>query len=399
MEPKLGWVWLSQSERMAAEASLDDASLEGTRDELGFGVIHFAYADLFFPGTSVQHTSLRYVWFIAWALEEMAQRSPGGDFPEPMFREIEDRTGHRLIEHYGRGDRTGIIGGRVLRKGGSPVSKPSAIYWSALRTWGLLTPLPSTGIAPYRGDLDRCWDQLTRRDRLEVDAVARGNFFLDPPPMPAGWSRKRGALDFELDAGKSEGERILVAWSKLGHPDEAPLLSRLAARRRCAPDALNSRVVRQLCTDDEKRKLDRADQAASLVCIARALYVAMVGDLKRTDSATVPAPDTMLATALADHADKALTLDLDELQDDVTALGGLRPLLAATQEWLSSDRGDYSAMRPIFLAREFHLKGDRAFLLQGSVDRRAQWSPFEPSPLTYRWEKVARFLDELAPRA
>ncbi len=126
-------------------------------DEVGFGVIHFAYADRFFPGTSVQHTSLRCVWFVCWALQEMPARSPGGLFLQTMFAEIEDRANRRLLERYGTSDGTGIVGGRVLRKGGSPVSKPSGIYWSALRTWGLLSPLASTRTAPYRSDIARQW--------------------------------------------------------------------------------------------------------------------------------------------------------------------------------------------------------------------------------------------------
>ncbi|MEQ1934837.1 MAG: DUF6361 family protein, partial [Fimbriimonadaceae bacterium] len=129
MEPQLGWVWLSQRERRAAEQALSDLGPDGTRDELGFGVIHFAYADRFFPGTSVQQTELRYVWFVCWSYLELQQRSPGGVFPKDELARIEDRTGHKLIRHYGAEDGHGIIGGRVFRAGRSPVTKPSTVYW------------------------------------------------------------------------------------------------------------------------------------------------------------------------------------------------------------------------------------------------------------------------------
>lgn len=400
-QPQLGWVWLSQSERQAAQSTLHDASPDGTRDELGFGVIHFAFADRFFPGTSVQHTSLRYVWFICWALQEMAARSPGGLFSDPMFAEIEDRIGHRLIEKYGSKDRTGIIGGRVLRKGGSPVSKPSGIYWSALRTWGLLAPLESTGAAPYRSDLKKHWDALTRRDQPEVDAVSSPRtIFLNPPPMPLGWARKKGELSFDLDPITQEGERIRTAWSKLRDPDgKLSLLSRLANQQKTSLSAMNSDPVRKLCSVAEVLKLDRADQAASLVCLARALYIAMVGDLKRRDGVTVGSPDQMLASALASHKTKALALDLGLLETDVPALGDLKPLLGAVQNWAARGSSDYGNLQPTFLKREHALKDDRALLLRGSEDRRKAWEPFEPRPLTYRWEKVAGFLEELAPAA
>lgn len=399
-QPELGWVWLTQSERTAAQNSLSSAGPDGTRDELGFGVIHFAYADRFFPGTSVQHTSLRYIWFICWALQEMAERSAGGLFSNELFVEIEDRIGHRLIEKYGDGDRTGIIGGRVLRKGGSPVSKPSAIYWSALRTWGLLTPLKSTGAAPYRGDLIRHWDALTRRDGLEVDVEEPRGIFLDPPPMPSGWRRKKGELSFDLDLTTQEDEKIRTRWSKLRDQNgNTSLLSRLAERRKLAPSAMNSAAVRQLCSQTEIDMLKRAEQAGSLVCVARALYIAMVGDLKRRDGDTVAAPDQMLAATLATHQSSATALDLDLLAKDVPALGDLKFLLAAVQEWVSRGSADYVGLQPTFLTREHALKDDRALLLEGSDLRRRSWRPGEPWPLKYRWDKVAGFLQELAPTA
>lgn len=78
MQPELGWTWLSQTERRAAEQVLLNAGPDGTRDELGFSTIHLAYSDRFFPGTSVQHTSLRYVWFVCRSYLELQQRLPGG---------------------------------------------------------------------------------------------------------------------------------------------------------------------------------------------------------------------------------------------------------------------------------------------------------------------------------
>src|SRR5258708_7655298 len=110
MLPALGWAWLSQTERRAAEQALIDAGPDGTRDELGFSVIHFAYSDRFFPGTSVQQTSLRYVWFVCWSYLELQQRWPGGVFPEQELANIEDRTGRRLLTHYNFEEGKGIIG-------------------------------------------------------------------------------------------------------------------------------------------------------------------------------------------------------------------------------------------------------------------------------------------------
>jgi hypothetical protein len=318
-----------------------------------------------------------------------------------MFAEIQDRTGHKLIEKYGSKDGTGIIGGRVLRKGGSPVSKPSGIYWSALRTWGLLAPMESTGAAPHLSDLKLRWDVLTRRDRPEVDARSSPYAIFDnPPPIPDDWTRKKGELAFDLDPANREGERIRLGWSRLRDPDgNHSLLSRLAEQGKFAPPAMNSAAVRKLCSATEALKLDRAERAASLVCLARALYIAMVGDLKRSDGATVGPPDQMLASALTTHKTKALALDINLLEADVPALGELKPLLVVVQNWAARNSFDYRDLQPTFLKREHALKGDRALLLSGSDDRRKAWEPSEPRPLTFRWDKVSSFLDELAPAA
>ena len=59
MKSALGWTLLSREALKRAETQLRD-DLQGVRDEVGFLALHQAYADRFFPGTSVLHTRLRY---------------------------------------------------------------------------------------------------------------------------------------------------------------------------------------------------------------------------------------------------------------------------------------------------------------------------------------------------
>ena len=233
MEPQLGWTWLSQRERRAAEEALSDLGPDDTRDELGFGVIHFAYADRFFPGTSVQQTALRYVWFICWNYLELQKRWPGTVFPANELARIEDRTGYKLIRYYGAQDGHGIIGGRVLRVGRSPVVKPSMVYWSAMRSWGLIEPLANGAEPPSRGEIHMRWGDLTNRTpRPEVDPEPARPIFVDPPPTPHRWRIESVPLRFNLEDGHDEAGRIRRAWARqrdgLGRPT---LLSRLADRR------------------------------------------------------------------------------------------------------------------------------------------------------------------------
>jgi hypothetical protein len=399
LQPQLGWVWLSQAERSAAENALNAAGAAGTRDELGFGLIHFAYADRFFPGTSVLHTSIRYAWFICWAYEELAARYPEQPFPLQALYDIEVRTGRKLLAHYGHGDGHGIIGGRVLRAQRIPATKPSRIYWNALRTWGLLAPLPRTGQPPGQGELHGSWPELTDgRQKPEIDwKKSAPRLFVDPPPAPADWRRPGAAMDFDLTP--LEAERLRVALTATQAPGGGPsLMARLAGRRKPAPAALTDAAVRRLCSEEEAASLVRARQAGALVCLGRGLYAAMVEDMKRRDGVGGSQAGKALGEALETQRDQALALDLDALERDAPLLGGLKPLLADIRDWAGRG-GAYDGLVAKFRAREFELKDDRGLLLPGPAAdaRRETWRPPYPRPLTYRWERVAHFMDELAP--
>ena len=398
MQPQLGWVWLSREERRAAEAALADLGPDGTRDELGFGVIHFAYADRFFPGTSVQHTSLRYVWFVCWIYQELAARHGGGGFPMASRCAMEDQVGHKLLDFYGPVDGTGIIGGRVLRMGRSPVTKPSAVYWNAMRMWGLISPLQRNGEPPARSELEWRWDELTgRHERPEVDAVEHHSLFVDPPPAPKAWLRA-GELTFELDESNGEASRIRKAWRAQRDPfDRQTLLSRLAERKVPAPKRMAQREVLALCLDQHERdSLVRAERAGALAAIARALHTHLVQGLKPGSNDLTACTRKWVDDAVESYGQDASLLDLSGLRGDVPALGTLQILIEATQLWLAKGAGDLASLEPIYRAREMEQRPGRALLAIDAGARRDTWGARERYPLTYRWEKVRGFLGELA---
>ncbi len=398
MEPQLGWAWLSQRERWSAEQALSDLGPDGTRDELGFGVVHFAYADRFFPGTSVQHTKLRYIWFVCWSYLELQHCAAGESFPRDDLARIEDRTGHRLLRHYGNEDGHGIIGGRVLRVGRPPVVKPSAVYWNAMRSWGVVEPIAAGREPPGRAELHGRWEELTGRHiRPEIDAERAKPLFVDAPPVPARWRTQTEPLTFEFDATHDEAGRIRRAWGRQRDSmGRHTLLSRLAERGGAAPVSMTGRDVLSLCFNDEKVSLRRARCAGSLAAIARAVHTALVQRMKDTVGEDSETARRWVDEAVAEHGLQASKLDVSGLLIDVKEGAKLVPLIEATQSWLDAGAGDIAPLEDVYRNREELQKPGRALLARSGGDRRASWRPRELGPLTYRWDRVAGFLDQLA---
>ena len=79
MKPALGWAGLSRSALKRAEAQLVTDSA-GVRDEVGVLSLHTAYANRFFPGTSVQQTRLRYALFVSWQITVLLRDRELGSF-------------------------------------------------------------------------------------------------------------------------------------------------------------------------------------------------------------------------------------------------------------------------------------------------------------------------------
>lgn len=129
--PAIGWFMLSEADRDAAHRFLSKISSDGTRDELGFAPIHFAFADRFFPGTSVQHQQLRYVFFVAWAYQELLAASDGGRFDHDRLFEVERRYSLRLMEGVPQLQNSGISGWMKYQARERPVVRASTIYWTA----------------------------------------------------------------------------------------------------------------------------------------------------------------------------------------------------------------------------------------------------------------------------
>lgn len=191
MDAGFGWTVLSRDALRKAEARLQEET-QGVRDEVGFLLLHQAYADRFFPGTSVLQTRLRYIFFVPWIYNDLlGQRARIDD----RLRQKETALAGRLKEH----ESDGVIGSRKYPK---PTSQPpSMIYWSALGTWGILRPL-SDGSLPPRRMVHRHLSTSKMRSRLE-DADSEPlqmehAVFVGLPKPPDAWNDSDRKLTFRL---------------------------------------------------------------------------------------------------------------------------------------------------------------------------------------------------------
>src|SRR3954470_10095318 len=105
------FAWLDQSEEQRRKV-LDGVDLfreHGTVDELGFGTIRDALADILFPGTSNLMTRASYFLFVPWMyLRLERQKTSSSEFAAKGRRE-EVRLIERLLD---TGASEGVIGRR-----------------------------------------------------------------------------------------------------------------------------------------------------------------------------------------------------------------------------------------------------------------------------------------------
>ena len=161
MRPALGWAGLSRSALKQAEAPLV-ADSEGVRDEVGVLALHTAYANRFFPGTSMQQTRLRYALFVPWQVKALLRHRERVR-PGQACRALEQAE-LNLARRLPDVDGEGTIGRRTAKAGRSVAIPPSQSYWVALAAWGILST-DRNDEAPSRSKLLDHWEKWSEGPR------------------------------------------------------------------------------------------------------------------------------------------------------------------------------------------------------------------------------------------
>ena len=410
MKPMLGWAGLSRSALKRAEAQLV-ADTEGVRDEVGVLALHTAYANRFFPGTSVQQTRLRYALFVPWQIKMLLggpERVHSGQACRAL-KHAELNPSKRLPDVDGEG----TIGRRMARADRSVAIPPSQSYWVALQAWGILCTGPG-GYAASRSQLFDHWEDWSerRRGRPATDdegCILEARLQLlhpDLPKPPIEFNRDM-QLDFTLRDKERDFLRTRLLDTRRPGDGQPSLLSTLV---RSQVDIRNgvvpwSKSVVQNVDAADQNALRRARDAAALAACTRAVYAAAVEMLRQSkdDVSVGDRHRDHLAKIVYKYSRAAQRLCLADLPLDGVMVGGLSPVLEVIQKWLS--RGDRNPLEETVLTTltrwELKRKGSRRAKLPQSAhgrEARAAWKADKAPlaiPIEYRWSLVCRFLRDL----
>jgi hypothetical protein len=400
MQSSFGWTLLSRDALRRAETQLRD-DVEGVRDEIGFLSLHQAYADRFFPGTSVLHTRLRYILFVPWMYERIAR--------QPDRQRVSDLVEKQELELTRRLKETGEDGVIGTRSYPNPTAQPPSLtYWSALNTWRILRP--ENGTTPSRQAVHRAIARKPIRQHLQDDdkqlLVEDDPFFCSIPVPPPCWTDTTQRLDFQLE----EPERMFLrncflSVTRPGSKKDQSLLARLVEQRVTMTDQLGlwSLKVRGAADQYDRDALLRARQAAALSAVGRGVYAALVEEMREKHD-TIPTESvhrTNLDTVIGEFMTDASALHVDDVLIDAPSVpAGILDVLRATQSWLGGRTRSLSSLYESYERAEARRKGRRARLSKtlSGRERRAEWVPSEhpaASPLHYRWKNVRQLLMDL----
>ena len=181
---QIGFVDYSHEERNRILSTLKLLGDQTALDELGIGVVRDAYADLLFPGISTLQTRAKYFVLIPYLFQsakELAEKGKIRSAQEMLqwINEGEDRLAASLTNNCPPGE-VGIIGSNAYRSKRSVKVKPSTIYWSGLRTFGILRGNGLSISAACKHTFS------SARRRAEAEIKSDGESFDDPTASDLG---------------------------------------------------------------------------------------------------------------------------------------------------------------------------------------------------------------------
>ncbi|MCX7420945.1 MAG: DUF6361 family protein [Planctomycetia bacterium] len=137
----IGWVDFSSEHREKVKSVIDLLSTPGVIDELGIGVIRDSFSDSLFPGISTIQTRAKYFLIVPRIFKDFEKlpahkrrRRKLTDF----LNEQENQCMEAMVASHHDDRQDGIIGESFADKQGEVQRKPSSVYWTGIRQFGLI---------------------------------------------------------------------------------------------------------------------------------------------------------------------------------------------------------------------------------------------------------------------
>ena len=376
---------------------------QGTRDEIGFLLLHQGFADRFFPGTSVLQTRIRYALFVPWIYEGLIRLRRKGRDLDAVRREQLLQLARRL-KTYGK-EKTGVIGGDIIHQNRLSSQPPDLVYWSALKSWGMRLPhVDSTGDA-LRRIAERSKTAPTDDDEGDLDQLGNTDVFQVLADAPDGWDNPDSPLNFALLA--KEKKYLRDKLQVVVRPDgELSLLAKLvdagAVFNGSSKLTLPDGVERYADTSD-REAIVVARKAASLAAIGRAVYGALVEHLREQEGVSTDRRfRDGLIESIRDYGIAAAGCDLEAADRLVPNMPReFREVLRQTCQYIQAGNpGEFLQLLPCYRASEVDRKSPRRARLAESAhakERRFEWEPegHRTRPLHYRWDVIYDMLTDL----
>jgi hypothetical protein len=394
----IGWIDVDRDEAKRVRDLLGLFKTPEAIDPHGILPLQLALSDRLFPGMSTQHTRARYVFFVAWHAERIAN----GMITDHQLREDELALMRGLLES---DDTVGVFG---KRKREDTQTLPSSVYWTALQRWEILSDDQlSTTISHDRAFRrhQRSRAQLSddmRESASSKDRLVPVQFPTAPPGFPNNQSLQMTRDEAEALAGRVAATcrdsllRVVFA--------DHTLASRTYPWPTVGPSE-EGEVWSQNLTD--------AQCFSELIHPARLIYSKLLVEMAQAQRVEVPHLASEIADDLRtwreeiDHRIPALrrwvSEDLERLLNDAgLALRGNRRNFIRTAVTIASRDPDGCLDDPDLAGSvrwiESTVKRGNARLRDGEPFRRwlKQPSRLAAGRLDYRWPTVVQFSNDMA---
>ena len=387
---EIGFIDYSHEERNKILSTLKMLGEQNVLDELGIGGVRDAYSNILFPGISTLQTRAKYFVLIPYLFQSAKIQTEKGKIHSgrellQWINEREDRLAASLTEKAKNlpEEVTGIIGSRAYQNRRSVKVKPSAIYWTGLRTFGIFrrenTYLPAACNLVFQ----------EARQKTGAEIKIDGESFDDPTAMDLGSSLFLPITpdyDYEKDATmdltKKEAN-FLSECIQLSPYSSGSLLAFCVKHRMAISDFKSVPV--DLLPEGLRRDYQLAREFSRLIFGAHIRYNVISSEYT----------DQKVKDQFQEWRDIFLSepIDLDPVLDRVSCPPALKGFCKAFQDTVRTN--DTSSMDELIVRRELHTKKERAKLRKPQEYHYDPAHPIHLYELDYRFDRASVIIRDI----